>query len=503
MGDGGADDRLGRGGLAERDPALAEERGQFLRLLRLGRVVWPAFFGVDLLLVFFVFHAAPLWPFALLRLAGQALIEVAGLLARLDRPWVLGAANVGLSTAVSTFIAVMALHLGGPSSPYMHGISIVILVQSIVLPAPLSRGLRKTVPAALSFPLVMLAAAPFEPAIARALTTPSSVSLAVAHYVFVLSSAAVGSVASHSLWTTRRQIFEARKLGRYRLEARIGEGGMNEVWLARDEALRRPVALKVLRTGGATDARTIARFEREARAMSALASPNTVRVYDFGASDDGLSYIAMEYVDGLDLARLVRATGPLPATRAVHVGVQLCRSLAEAHGAGIVHRDVKPANVMVTRTGDAHDLVKVLDFGIARVMEGTESTHTTMAGTPAYMAPEVWCGDPVDARSDIYSIGATLYFLLAGSPPFESGDRASLLGAHMQASPEAIERRRGEAIPAALEAAVLRCLAKRPADRFASARELADALAAAVPEAWTAEDARAAWARADASPKGA
>ncbi len=474
-----------RSDIRQRDGSLAEQRKQFLGLMRLGRIVWPAFFGVDLLLVFFVFRDAPLYPFVLFRLAGQALIEISVLVVRSERPWVTEAVNVLLTTTLSTFIALMAIHLGGLSSPYMHGISIIILMQSIMFPAPLSRGLRVTVPPALTFPAVMIASAPFDADVARALATPAAVWLSVAHYLFVLSSATFGSLASHTLWAARRQIYEARKLGRYRLEARIGEGGMNEVWLARDEALRRPVALKVLRTGSATDERTIARFEREALAMSALTSPNTVRVYDFGASDDGLSYIAMEYVDGVDLARLVKRGGPLPPERVVRIGVGICRSLAEAHDAGIVHRDVKPANVMIAHAPEAEgDVVKVLDFGIARVLSSaagtTETAPPTVAGTPAYMAPEAWLGDPVDARSDIYSIGATLYFLLTGAPPFESGDRSRLFGAHLQATPETIATRRGGDVPTALEHVVRRCLAKRPADRYASATELADALTQAI-----------------------
>lgn len=463
------------------DSAQLAYRESFFRLVRLGRLVWPAFFAVDLLLAFFVFPNAPLFPFVLYRAAGQAGIEIAAAIAR-RRNELTRAANRLLTLGTSTAIALMALHLGGITSPYMHGISVVVLVQSIVIPLPLGEGLRVTMPCALAFPVVMLTASFFEPTIAADLRTAAVVWLFIANYIFVLAMAFVGAVGSHTLWAARRQVFEARKLGRYRLEARIGKGGMNEIWLASDSSLRRRVALKILRTSDVPDERTIARFEREAHAMSALTSPNTVRVFDFGASDDGVYYIAMEHIDGKDLAQLVKEQGALPPDRVARIGMQICRSLAEAHEVGIVHRDVKPANVMLTARSGEEEAVKVVDFGIARIVNtssGTpESTHVTVAGTPAYMAPEAWCGDPVDARSDIYSLGATLFFLLTGSAPFGVEHGGPLLGAHLEGEIPPMDGR--QPVPPPLEAVVRRCLAKRPSERFPSVRAVHEALESAV-----------------------
>jgi len=270
---------------------------------------------------------------------------------------------------------------------------------------------------------------------------------------------------------------------------------MNEVWLAWDDRLKRDVALKILRSSADTDARVIARFEREARALSRLTSPHTVRVFDYGASDDGFSYIAMEYLPGADLQQVVRDSGPMPPERAIALAIQACRSLAEAHAAGIIHRDVKPANLFATRLGDQYDVLKVLDFGIAHLVADATRTQS-VRGTPAYMAPESWIDGDADVRSDIYAIGATLHYLLSGKPPFDDVDASQLVRAHMLQAPEPPSKARGEALPKALDDIVLRCLAKAPDDRFQSVEELEIALqdcAAALPRTWTNEDARAYW----------
>jgi eukaryotic-like serine/threonine-protein kinase len=268
------------------------------------------------------------------------------------------------------------------------------------------------------------------------------------------------------------------------------------VWLAWDGQLTRQLALKILR--GDTDGLTLARFEREARATSQLSSPHTVRIFDFGASDDGVYFIAMEYLRGLDLRQLVQRQGPLAPARAVHFSLQACRSLIEAHEYGIVHRDIKPANLFVTRIDDDEDGLKVLDFGLARVRQpdvrSTFSQPGSAVGTPAYMAPETLDGSPADERSDIYSLGATLYHLLTGGPPFDVPHLRALFVAHLTERPPPISARRGGRVPPRLEQVVDRCLEKQPSQRFASVRELAEALAGSLDgPAWTHDDARHAW----------
>jgi serine/threonine-protein kinase len=215
---------------------------------------------------------------------------------------------------------------------------------------------------------------------------------------------------------------------------------------------------------------------------SSLHDPHTIRVFDYGASDDGVAYIAMELLHGEDLGSLVAREGPLDPARCARLGRQVCASLAEAHARGIVHRDVKPENLFVTRAADGTELLKVLDFGIAKVSDASLDATLTqggwVGGTPAYMAPEVCEGGVADPRSDLYSLGAVLYFMLTGAPPFADASPSGVMVAHVRQEVVPPSRRAPHPVPPPLEAAILRCLAKRPQDRHADARELDESLAA-------------------------
>ncbi|MBN9159662.1 MAG: serine/threonine protein kinase [Myxococcales bacterium] len=474
-----------------------EERRFVRRAMALGAFVWPAFFLVDLYLSLVVYPGAPIALYAVFRVCGE--LAIFACYRESQRKDVssrrLKATNALVCTFCSVLISIMALRLGGLTSPYIHGLSLVIFVEALAVPAPWRDTVWYAAPSVASFPVIVLIASFFDPELASALRDSHQIAELGAHYALLLASATIAAASGQAGWNARMQLRKARQLGRYRLEARIGEGGMNEVWLAWDESLKRNVALKLLRSSAEHDDRAIARFEREALALSRLTSPHTVRVFDFGASDDGISYIAMEYLPGADLQQLVRESGPMPPERAIALAIQVCRSLAEAHAAGIVHRDIKPANLFATRLGDQHDVLKVLDFGIARLVSDATRTQS-VRGTPAYMAPECWIDGEADARSDIYALGATLYWLLCGQPPFESVDATRLLRAHMLEAPEAPSVMRGEPLPASLDDLVLRCLAKSPDERIASAEALETALAACANElarAWTNEDARAFW----------
>jgi len=317
-------------------------------------------------------------------------------------------------------------------------------------------------------------------------------------------------------WTASRVVYglgtavrQARELGSYRLERRLGIGGMGEVWLARHRMLARPAAIKLIRTdflgGGDGRGREMAqRFEREAQATALLRSPNTVDVYDFGTAADGRFYYVMELLDGFDLEQLVTRFGPLPPERVIHLLRQVCASLAEAHEVGLIHRDIKPANLYVCRHGREVDVMKVLDFGL--VMEkggatapGAATGNPVAGGTPAFMSPEQVLGDEaVDARSDIYALGCVAYWLLTGTAVFSGETATQTMMMQVTVAPDPPSKRMGRDFPTELEDIVLACLAKEPSSRPSSADELDQRLATVPLEnSWGREEAVRWWANED------
>jgi serine/threonine-protein kinase len=269
------------------------------------------------------------------------------------------------------------------------------------------------------------------------------------------------------------------RVGPYRLLRSLGDRGIGHVYLAEHDELRRPCAIKLVRPG---DRVATARFDREVQAAARLLHPNTVSVFDFGRTGDGTAYCAMEFLPGLCVADIVGRSGPMPAGRAVFLGRQICGAIAEAHRQGFVHRDLSPANVFVSVLGGRCDVAKVLDFGVvggvAALSDHDPAASGMVAGTPEYVSPEqAVAGRGVDGRSDIYGLGAMLYFMVTGRPPFERATPADVLRAHVS-EPVKPPRELAADVPADLEAVILRCLAKRPEDRYADARAVADALGA-------------------------
>jgi serine/threonine protein kinase len=273
---------------------------------------------------------------------------------------------------------------------------------------------------------------------------------------------------------------------------------MGVVYRARHAMLRRPTAVKLLPPGQAGE-HALKRFEREVQLTSILTHPNTVAIYDYGRTPDGVFYYAMEYLEGTNLDDLVRQDGRQPPSRVVHILRQICGSLEEAHGIGLIHRDIKPANVILCERGGSPDVAKVLDFGLVRDLHGPEQVALTsersIAGTPLYLSPEaIRAPETVDARSDLYAVGAVAYYLLTGQPVFDGGSLVEVCGHHLHTAPEPPSRRAGISIDPGLEACVLQCLEKDAARRPQTARALGDRLAACGVAAWTEDDARAWWA---------
>jgi serine/threonine-protein kinase len=311
------------------------------------------------------------------------------------------------------------------------------------------------------------------------------------------AAALLAAVAS-SLWAMRLKLREARRVGPYTLEREIGEGGISHVYLARHSHLKRPVAVKVLKMALATDEMTT-RFEREVQLCSRLSHPNTIEIYDYGRTPDGTFYYAMEYLDGLSLEELVQAEGRLPVSRAVHALRQVCGSLKEAHDRGLVHRDVKPHNLMLCRHGGELDVVKVLDFGLVKELENAHTRDITqfarVLGTPLYMAPER-LRDPADAdaRADIYALGAVAFFLLTGRRVFETHSDHDLVYQVLNVAAPSVAECGAADAPAILVDLVARCLAKEREARPSGIAEVAAVLAeVARQRPWREEEAREWW----------
>jgi eukaryotic-like serine/threonine-protein kinase len=297
---------------------------------------------------------------------------------------------------------------------------------------------------------------------------------------------AMAAAFSQTIYGLRKAVSDVRRLGQYTLEKKLGEGGMGVVYRASHAMLRRPTAIKLLSPGRAgKDA--LVRFEREVQRTAMLTHPNTVSVFDYGRTTDGVFYYAMELLEGASLDELVEVDGPQPEGRVIHLLEQAAGSLAEAHDAGLIHRDVKPGNILVVDRGGIPDLVKVVDFGLVKDVgkreNGERSSNAaltmanTVTGTPLYIAPEALTApECIDARADLYALGAVGYWLLTGTHVFGGGSVVEVCAHHLHSVPDSPSARLGSPVAADLEALLLACLAKRPEDRPASAHVLRERL---------------------------
>ena len=318
----------------------------------------------------------------------------------------------------------------------------------------------------------------------------------VAIWMYVLNNRAISFFVKQQ---------RAEEIGSYALTEMIGRGGMGEVWRARHKTLARDAAVKLIRpevlhsSSGREEELLRRRFHREAKVTASLCSPHTVGLYDFGQAKDGAFYYVMELLEGIDLQTLVDRFGPLPPARVAHILQQVSQSLAEAHRAGLVHRDIKPRNILLAKLGLEYDFAKVLDFGLVKSLRTEEADETftmdSVTGTPAYVAPEIALGNQgIDGRADLYSLGCTAYFLLTGRMVFDASSPTAYAIAHVQTPPPPMSERSELPIPAGLEALVMQLLEKDPERRLPNAQELARRLRTlpGLP-AWSPEEAERWW----------
>ncbi len=391
-------------------------------------------------------------------------------------------------------IGAMAVPIGGLETSYHFAPAFYAVALAAFVPTSWRTTTLLIGPALVVFLAIIVIGVALTPELAGQLDRAESVSSFVENNVRVLALMGFAGWSAHVHWRARLRLDDAYRLGRYLLKEPIGQGGMSEVWRAWDSVLKRDVALKLLHSPRPEDARRT-RFEREARATSGLGSPHTVRIYDYGHNGRDTFWIAMEYLRGLDLDKLITTHGRLDPRRALHFARQAAASLAEAHAKGIVHRDIKPANLFALAGPDETDFLKLLDFGIARQLDSREATLTLVGmvvGTPAFMAPEALTGEEPAPTSDVYSLGATLYTMLTAALPFDPSGTAPGNTARLRLKPPS--ERNGQPLPRELDELVMRCLDPDPARRPQSGAALAEALDAIPLAPWSPEEARAWWA---------
>ena len=366
----------------------------------------------------------------------------------------------------------------------------LIMMYGMFIPNSWKRALRFIIPATAAPTGLTLILESFYDGVLNAV----GVGPLIAATLMAIVSAVCSLCGTQIVNSLRREVFEARQYGQYRLSKKLGAGGMGEVYLAEHRLLKRPSAIKLIHASQVARPEAIERFESEVQATATLSHWNTVEIFDYGRADDGTFYYVMEYLPGMDLEQIVTRFGPMPPPRAIHFIKQVCDALEEAHGIGLIHRDVKPANVFAAQRGGNHDVAKLVDFGIATQMKLHDNRQQglTIEGSPLYMSPEqAWSPGTVDGRSDIYSLGITAYFLLTGRHPFEGSSPLSVVQAHLNNPVPPPSKY--VALPADIEAIVMRCVKKDAADRFQGVAELRDALATIPENDWTQREAANWW----------
>ncbi len=365
--------------------------------------------------------------------------------------------------------------------------SLIILIYGIFMPNTWVRATIILLPAALVPHLVLAILSRQNPTVAEMLSLNRAGAQSIMPFVALLAAV----YAAHLIHSVRQVAFKAQRFGQYHLKERLGAGAMGEVYRAEHLLLKRPCAIKLIRPDKVAHPKVLKRFEKEVKATASLSHWNTVQVFDYGQTTDGVFYYVMELLPGMNLAELVQQSGPMPVERVVHLLRQACNALSEAHAVGLIHRDVKPANIFASHRGGLDDVVKLLDFGLVQQSSGKASDDRhRIAGTPHFMSPEQASGRDVTLASDLYSLGATAYYLLTGSPVFPNRSINEVIAAHANAAvvpPSEIVPE----IHKDVEAIILKCLEKRPGDRFHSANDMEQALSQCrSANCWTQGDAK-------------
>ncbi len=413
----------------------------------------------------------------------------------------------GIEVLVCSVLVADLLVTTGSDAVFMAGMAPtrtngLLLFVAATLPWRVRYQAISAVVAAVAYPIFVLVTRDLVPEVTAAWMSAPEAARDQAVQGTMTSALIAGAsvVVTHVLYAARTELRKAQKLGNYVIERELGKGGMGAVYVAHHAMIRRPTAVKVMNTDPSRSAELLGRFEREVQLSANLTHPNTITIYDFGRAGGGNTfYYAMEYLEGLDLQKLVDRYGPLPPDRACYILRQACGSLGEAHRAGILHRDVKPSNIFLTERGGLYDFVKVLDFGLAKDLGPDEDQGLTRAGqvfgTPLYIAPELARNQgSVNGSADLYSLGCVAWFMLTGAPPFEGTSPYDVVSKHMNEEPRPLSEVAKQPIPPALAAAILRCLAKKPEDRFRDVSELATALGELeFDPPWTSERAREWW----------
>jgi serine/threonine-protein kinase len=465
-------------------PTVFEEGARVRRLIPVFWVGSAFFFLYDLVFAYWVEPTTNLKAVATLRLLIVVIVTVMGTRLSLSTAQDLRRAMTLFVLLVTPCFAATSVFTGGIGS--LYGFAQVFFAVALAITGRPRREIYWfELGVFVSYPLTLMACSVVVPTLRAQWSDAHQRGTLLTVLGFLSAMCVMSAEISHLLWSLRREVFESKRVGRYVLRKRIGRGGMGEVWSAWHVGLKREVAVKFLHAQMQDDL-AIKRFERESRATASLEHPNTVKVLDAGVADDGQPYYAMELLTGQSLRALIEQQGPLSSLRAARLLLQAARALGEAHSRGIIHRDIKPENLFVCAPG-GDEVVKVLDFGIAKWLSDQEQSSKLtstgwLAGTPAYMAPEVVQGASATAAADVYALGGVLYFMLTMTAPFIAEHASAVLFAHVGSPVERPSIRAERSIHFALETLTLRCLAKNPTDRYADGRAVADALELFLPE---------------------